>query len=227
MQIHVYLRLRNFIRLAHKISIKIGRERGKAMTEEQVQIPGEVTQLLDQWQKGDKEAFQQVIEKVYVDLRKLARQFIRGQGSRFTMDATGLVHELYAKMVGQEKLAFENRGHFLWFASHLMRQIVVDYVRANSAVKRGGRFNQVDLEDLSQIPGRADMDAAMLLSLDKALKKLAVFDSRQSQVVTMHFFAGLTLEEIGEVLNLSLSTIRRDWRIAKKWLATELMREPS
>jgi len=197
------------------------------MTEEQVQIPGEVTQLLDQWQKGDKEAFQQVIEKVYVDLRKLARQFIRGQGSRFTMDATGLVHELYAKMVGQEKLAFENRGHFLWFASHLMRQIVVDYVRANSAVKRGGRFNQVDLEDLSQIPGRADMDAAMLLSLDKALKKLAVFDSRQSQVVTMHFFAGLTLEEIGEVLNLSLSTIRRDWRIAKKWLATELMREPS
>lgn len=195
------------------------------MTHDPVDIPGEVTQLLNQWQEGDRDAFKQVIESVYLDLRKLARQFIRGQGPRFTLEATGLVHELYAKMVDQKQLSFENRGHFLWFSSHLMRQIVVDYVRANSAVKRGGRFHRVDLEDLAQIPGRADMEATTLLSLDKALKKLATFDARQSQVVTMHFFAGLTLQEIGDVLNLSLSTIRRDWRIAKRWLAAELNAE--
>ena len=160
-----------------------------------------VTDLLVNWGKGDKEALNNLIPLVYDELHKLASRYRRRERPDHTLQTTALVHEAYLKLVDQRKANWENRVQFFAVAAQLMRRILVDYARGHRASKRGGDLCKLSLE---------------------ALDKLAVIDSQQSRVVELRVFAGLTLEETAQALNISPRTVRREWGMAKAWLHREI-----
>ncbi|MGZ4985664.1 MAG: ECF-type sigma factor, partial [Chthoniobacterales bacterium] len=137
-----------------------------------------------------------------------------------TLQATGLVHEAYLRLVDQSTTTWQNRAHFFGVAAQIMRRILVDYARAHRAEKRGGGWDKLALDEASTPLPERGVD---LIALDDALKDLLVLDPRQSQIVELRFFGGLTNEEIGEVLDVSPTTVKRDWRMAKAWLRREIM----
>lgn len=179
----------------------------------------DVTTLLQDWAGGDREALDRLIPLVYEELRRLARQRLRQERPDHTLVTTALVHEAYLRLVDIERVGFQSRAHFLAMASQAMRRVLVDHARRRDAAKRGGGVRPLPLEDALQL---ADEDAARFLELDDALSRLESVDERQARILEQHYFGGLSIEEIGEAMNLSRSTVKRDLRFGRAWLATEL-----
>ena len=156
---------------------------------------------------------------VYDELRSMARGYIRRQAPNHTFQTTELIHEAYLKLARQGGRGFQNREHFFGVAAKAMRHILVDYARSKQSDKRGGGRQKVTLEnDTAVSSDRTDR----LVALDEALKNLEVLDERKSRVVELRFFAGLTNEEVAEVLKISTETVKRDWRFTRTWLLREL-----
>jgi RNA polymerase sigma-70 factor (ECF subfamily) len=181
----------------------------------------QVSQLLQRWSDGDSGAFDQLMPLVYGELRRMARRYMGQQPSGHTLQTTALIHEAYLRLVGQEEKRWENRAHFFGVAAQAMRHILVDYARARSTAKRGGEARAVSLEETAIV---SDERAAELVALDDALEGLARLSPRQSRVVELRYFGGLSVTETAEVLKVSPDTVTRDWNQAKAWLYRALNR---
>ncbi|HSA55221.1 MAG TPA: ECF-type sigma factor [Gemmatimonadaceae bacterium] len=177
-----------------------------------------MTQLLERAVAGDRPALDQVFERVYPELRRLAHQVRGGRGGD-TLATTALAHEAYLKLVSGRPVTWQGRAHFFAVAARAMRQILVDAARARLADKRGAGEWIVSLDDAT-VP--APVRAAELIALDEALSRLAAAAPRRALVVEHRYFAGLTTEETAGVLRISTATVERDWRAARAWLAAEL-----
>jgi RNA polymerase sigma factor (TIGR02999 family) len=186
-------------------------------------IPPEhpVTALLVRWKAGDQEALRTLVPLVYEELRKIAHAMLRVERPDHTLQSTALIHEAYLKLAKQGPPEVENRAHFFAIAAKLMREILVDYARGHAAAKRGAAY-RVELKNGIDAVGREEVD---IVGLDDALNKLSQRDEQQSQIVELRFFGGLTLEETAEVLDVSPATVKRDWRLAKAWIARELQKD--
>jgi len=180
----------------------------------------EVTRLLVSWSSGDKAALEKLMPLVYAELRRLASYYLRRERPDHTLNTTDLVHEAYLKLVNQDQVESRTRAQFFGIAANLMRQTLVKHALRRKTAKRG-HGNRVTLEDTVALVEQPRID---LLALDRALDKLAELDSRQSQIVELRFFGGSTEEEIATFLGISESTVRREWRIAKALLRSDLLR---
>jgi RNA polymerase sigma factor (TIGR02999 family) len=179
----------------------------------------EVTQLLLAWSKGDQTALDKLVPLVYQELHRLAHRYIGRERSGYTLQTTALVHEAYLRLIDAKSVGWQNRAHFFAVAAQSMRRILVDLARARHNLKRGGGAQQVSLDEaLVATPERS----ADLLALDEALGRLATLNRRQSQVVELRYFGGLTEDEVAEVLKVSPRTARSDWSLARVWLYREL-----
>jgi len=178
-----------------------------------------VSQLLHRWSDGDQAALDQLMPLVYEELRRMARRHMWHQPSGHTLQTTALIHEAYLRLVGQSEKQWESRAHFFRVAAQAMRHILVDYARARHASKRGGEARVVSLEEAAMV---SEERAAELVALDDALGELARLSPRQSQVVELRYFGGLSVTEAAEVLKVSSDTVTRDWNLAKGWLYREL-----
>ena len=181
---------------------------------------GEVTSLLEKVRQGNEDAANQLVPLVYDELRRMAGAYMNRERSNHSMQATELVHEAYMRLVGPTPAQPQNRAHFFAIAAHSMRQVLLDHARRRGAGKRGGpNAIRVDVEDKFLV---CDDSLDEVLAIDEALQKLALIDPIQSRLIELRFFAGLSVEEAGEVMGVSESTIKREWRLAKAWLNHEL-----
>jgi RNA polymerase sigma factor (TIGR02999 family) len=180
--------------------------------------PGQVTTLLQHWVGGDERALGDLVPMVYQELRRLAHYHMQSERSDHTLQSTALVNEAFLRLLGSEPVELQNRAHFIGIASRLMRQILVDYARSREAGKREAGF-RIDIEALAELPIPGD---AQLLVLDDALESLSQLDERQARIVEMKFFGGLTAPEIAQVLGVSLTTVERDWAVARLWLRRQM-----
>ena len=187
-------------------------------------MPRDVTDLLIDWSSGDVAALDELTPVVYDQLRRLARNQMARERSEHTLDPTDLIHETFLLLVDQQRVDWRNRGHFFAIAGRLMRRVLLKHAGRHNAVKRGGGAVKVPLED-SMLAGsaRQTFDA---LALCEALQRLEELDPRQTRIVELRF-CGLTVPEVAAVLELSESTIHRDWRLAKAWLTRELRGDPA
>lgn len=178
----------------------------------------DITALLVAWRHGDEAAEGVLIDAVYGELRRLARSHLRRERPDHSLPPTALVHEAYVKLVDQRRVRWQNRAHFFAIAAQQMHRILVDHARAHGAAKRGAGVT-VPLTglDLGIDPPPAD-----LIALDAALDKLARIDARQSRLVELRFFGGLTVEETAAILGIAPITVKRDWALARTWLYREL-----
>ena len=174
-----------------------------------------VTQLLERWNHGDREALDKLMPLIYDELRKMARRYMSQQNPGHTLQTTALIHEAYLRMVKQKEKHFHNRAHFFGVAAQAMRHILVDYARARHAGKRGGRVRPVSLEEAALVSAER---ASELVAFDEALKELEELSHRQSRVVELRYFGGLSVDETATVLKVSPETVMRDWTMAKTWL---------
>lgn len=179
----------------------------------------EITGLLISWGNGDQEALDRLMPLVTTELRRLARRYLERESAGHTLQPTALVNELYLRLVDRRRVSWQNRAHFFGFAAQTMRRILVDHVRSQRAQKRGAGARKVALDEAVSFTPEPDVD---LIALDEALITLAAMDPRQSRIIELRFFAGLTLEETAEVLDISEATVSRDWASAKAWLYREL-----
>jgi RNA polymerase sigma factor (TIGR02999 family) len=179
----------------------------------------QVTELLIQWSDGDQNALDDLMPIVYDELRRMARGHMNRQDSGHTMQTTELIHEAYLKLAGNEEKDWKNRAHFFGVASKAMRHIIVDYARLKSSQKRGGNPNRITFVENEFASNK---NSEEIVALDDALLALAELDERKSRVVEMRFFGGLKNEEIAEVLQVSIITIKRDWNFARNWLLKEI-----
>jgi len=187
-----------------------------------VELPSQpVSELLVQWRAGDQEALEKLVPLVYKELRKIAHYHLQRERPGHTLQSAALVHEAYLRLADQKPFEADNRAHFLAVASRLMRQILVDYARSHAAAKRGADL-RVELDGAMILPQERN---AEVIALDEALKTLSQIDEQQGQIVEMRFFGGLSIEEIGEVLGISRSTVKREWNVAKAWLVREMRRD--
>jgi RNA polymerase sigma factor (TIGR02999 family) len=181
-----------------------------------------VTQLLVEWSHGDHDALEKLTPLVYSELRRLARRHLSRERSDHTLQSTALVHEAYLRLVDQRSVQWQNRAHFFGVAAQLIRRILIDHARAKQAEKRGAGACLLSLDEALDSPaGGRSLD---VVALDDALEQLAKIDPRQSRIVELRFFAGLTVEETAEVLSISTPTVNREWNAAKAWLFRELNR---
>jgi RNA polymerase sigma factor (TIGR02999 family) len=179
-----------------------------------------ITNLLQQWSTGNREAAESVLPLVYDELRRIAGKALRRGRGDPTLGATAIVHEVYLRLSGQEGFRLSSRTHFFALAARLIRQILVDYARRQQRLKRGGRAERVTLTETA---GLVEPRAPDLLAVDAALEKLEELDPRKATIVELRFFAGLTLEETAEQVGISPETVGREWRRARAWLCTELL----
>jgi RNA polymerase sigma factor (TIGR02999 family) len=185
---------------------------------------GEVTRLLRKWSAGDKDALEKLLPLVYDELRRRAGAYLRAERAGHTLQPTALVHEAYLKLVGGDAIEWKDRAHFFGVAARAMRQVLVDHARARNAAKRGEGQVLVALDAAGDAPTQPrNLD---LLDLDRALVKLAGLDERQSRLVELRLFAGLTIEESAEVLQISHATVSREWKHAEAWLQREMTGAP-
>src|SRR6266545_317305 len=178
--------------------------------------PDHVTRLLVDWQRGDKDALDQLMLLVYYELRKLAASYLKNERRNHTLQPTALIHEAYVRMVEGEIPEWQNRAHFFGVAARLMRQILVDHARTVKASKRGGEQQKLSLDDAPPVFTQGDV--AGLLILDNALRKLAALDERKARVVEMRAFGGMSVEDTALALGVSEPTVKRDMRLAQAWL---------
>ncbi len=184
------------------------------------EISGEVTQILQRGGGDGRSPTDELLPLVYPMLRRLAHNRMANEAPGQTLQPTALVHEAYLKLVGNQDIAWENRGHFFAAAARAMRQILIDRARRKRAVRHGGDRGQVDLESLDEEPKLSSDDR--LLALDEALDALQATYPRHARIVMLKHFAGLSVEEISQCLTISTSTVTRDWRFARAWLHEEL-----
>jgi RNA polymerase sigma-70 factor (ECF subfamily) len=177
--------------------------------------PQQVTQLLVAWGGGDQAARDELMPLVYEELRRLAHQCIRRERPGHTLQTSALLNEAYLRLVDQKNIQWQDRAHFFGIAARLMRQVLVDYARKRRYAKRGGDAHRVSLDEAMIV---SEERAADVVALDDALKGLAEIDPRQSQIVELRFFGGLSIDETAEVLGVSPGTVMRDWTLAKAWL---------
>ena len=180
---------------------------------------GEVTLLLKQLATGKQDAMLRLIPLVYDELHRLAAHYMRGERNDHTLQPTALVNEAYLKLVNREQANWQNKAHFFGVAAQVMRRILTDHARSHCRVKRGGHQRKVSLDDVFVF---SQAQSAELLAVDASLVRLAQFDLRQSRIVELRFFGGLTIEETAVVLGISPKTVKRDWSVARAWLFGDL-----
>jgi len=178
-----------------------------------------VTLLLRKWSEGDESALEQLTPLVYDELHRLAHQHMRREQAGHILQTSALINEAYLRLVDQGTTAWENRGHFFGIAARLMRQILVDEARKRNSAKRGGTMVQVPLDDIGML---AQEQAGNVIALDDALKNLQAIDERQSNIVELRFFGGLSIEETADVLKVSPGTVMREWTFARAWLKSQM-----
>jgi RNA polymerase sigma factor (TIGR02999 family) len=176
---------------------------------------------LQEWRNGDSKALDALLPVVYRELRRLAHVHLQKERPDHTLQSAALVHEAYLRLIGLSAPQWESRAHFFAIAAGLMRQVLVDYARRHTAKKRGGGLCKVSLNDATTASRRKDVD---VVALDDALKTLAKIDPRQSRVVELRFFAGLSLQEISDAMEIAPATVQRDWTAARAWLHREISR---
>ncbi|SRR6266480_3787581 len=181
--------------------------------------PHRMTQLLQQWSRGDSAALTELTPLVYEELHRLAHHFMEGQRPNHTLQTTALVNEAYLRLADQTNPSWQNRAHFFAVAARAMRQILVSYARSQRSQKRGGGALKVELDEAAILSPEQSKE---IVDLHEALERLAALDSRKAQVVELKYFGGLNYDEMAEVLKISRITVRRDWEFAKLWLYTEL-----
>ena len=182
----------------------------------------EVSLLLLAWSHGDEEALDKLLPLVYEEMHRLAHRYMSRERAGNTLQTTALVHEAYVRLVDAQGVQWENRAHFFAVAAKTMRRILVDLARSRRNLKCGGGIQQVSLDGVSLASPERGAD---MIALDEALVRLAALNRRQSQVVELRYFGGLTEAEVSEVIKISPRTVRSDWRLAKAWLYRELSRE--
>jgi len=180
-----------------------------------------ITELLVRWRSGDRDALQALMPLFYDEMRRLAHRYIRRERPGHTLQSTALVHEAFVRLTGNDLPQWEDRAHFFGIASHLMRQILVEYARSRNAGKRGGAAVKLAIDGVEEPSPKQDLD---IVALDDALNYLARIDLQQSRVVELRFFSGLSIEDTARVLGISESTVKRDWNTARVWLYRELDR---
>jgi RNA polymerase sigma factor (TIGR02999 family) len=181
--------------------------------------PPNITQLLVAWKQGDQAALEQLTPLVYRELHRLAHGYLKGERQGHVLQTTALVNEAFVRLVDWQNVEWQNRAHFFGVSATLMRHILVQFAREQQAQKRGGKAVQVSLSEAVAISARNNPD---LVKLDNALTTLEKLDPRQARTVELRFFGGLSLEEVAEVLRVSVSTVRRDWRMAQACLHQQL-----
>lgn len=182
---------------------------------------GEVTALLQAWNAGDGAALQKLAELVYQDLHRAAHWCMTGERSSHTLQTTALVHEVYLRLVGVQRVSWQNRAHFMAVCARLMRRVLIEFARKRGQQKRGAGAVHLSLDEALTLSPQSDPD---LLALDDALNTLAAVDPRQAQVVELRFFGGLSVEETATALGVSAETVMHDWKLAKVWLLREIKR---
>ena len=181
--------------------------------------PGPVTRLLVEWGEGKQEALRALMPLVYDELRGLARRYLRREALD-SLQSAGLVHEAYLKLVDQKRMNWKNRAQFVGIAAQLMRRILVDHARKHQVAKRGAAaISKLCLDKAAGFPESGEVD---LLLLDDSLKNLEALHPQQSRIVELRFFGGLSIEEVAEVLQVSPSTVKRDWAMSKAWLVQQI-----
>jgi RNA polymerase sigma factor (TIGR02999 family) len=188
---------------------------GASMTGNSVNI----TTLLQEWGEGDSEAGRQLMTETYAELRRIAAQYFRQEAPGHTLQATALAHELSIRLLASPPPRCTNTAHFLALAAQQARRVLVDHARRAGADKRAGKAVRLSLTDLSVSAGKCERE---LIEVDQALERLSRLDRRAARIVELRFFAGMTEEEIGEVLEISPATLHRDWQFARAWLLTQL-----
>jgi len=177
-----------------------------------------ITQLLNQWSTGDKDAEAALTPMVYDELQRMARRLFRSEKSSHTLQPTALVHEAFVKLVNVD-VTWQDRAHFFSLAARMMRRLLVNHAKARNTAKRGGEAIKVTLNESEAPDSSAD---ANLLDLDEALQSLADLDSRKAELIELQYFGGLSFQEMEEVTGLSSSTLDRDLRLARAWLKDQL-----
>ena len=179
--------------------------------------PPPVTELLVRWRDGDPEALDELLPIVYEELHRIAARLMRSERSNHTLQPTALIHEAFGRLVGAE-IAWQDRTHFYAISARTMRRVLVDYANARASKKRGGGAIRITMHDSF----RTASPSEDLLALDQLLERLADQDRRKSELVELHYFGGLSYQELAEALELSLATVHRELRLAKAWLYREL-----
>lgn len=184
----------------------------------------QVTQILHDWSGGDREAPERLMPLVYDEMRRIARSFISRERQGHTLQPTALVNEAYLRLVDQNSVSWQSRAHFYSVAASMMRRVLIDHARMRATEKRGGGAVRLSIEDV-QVP--IEERAANFVAMDEALERLSQFNERGRKIVEMRFYAGMSEEEIAEVLGVSTRTVLRDWKAARVWLFRELSQSPS
>ncbi|PYR74859.1 MAG: RNA polymerase subunit sigma-70 [Acidobacteria bacterium] len=182
----------------------------------------DVTRLLQEWREGREGALDRLIPLVYNELRVIAARHMSNEWRVSTFQTTALVNEAYLKLVGQRRVAWQNRAHFFAVAAQMMRRILVDNARRDLRPKHGAAAVHAPLEQAAEVAPVAGVDAVDALALDEALRKLEALDPDQARIVELRFFGGLTVEETAEVVGVSTATVKREWALARGWLYREL-----
>ena len=183
-----------------------------------MQVPANFTQLLTEWRSGQTQALDRLTPLVYDELRRLARNYMRGERGGHTLQATAVVHEAFMRLI-QANVALQDRGHFFALASRLMRRVLVDHAKSRSRIKRNAGIRDALVQDSSEAVALADFD---VVALDDALEGLQQMEPRLAQVIELHYFGGLTYEQIAAALGISAATVHRDIRLARAWLLNEI-----
>jgi RNA polymerase sigma factor (TIGR02999 family) len=180
----------------------------------------QITQILHEWQSGNREALDQLVPIVYRELRAIAsRRLGRDRGNNRTLQTTALVHEAYVRLVDQTRVDWQGRAHFFAVAARVMRRVVLDEARRRKRGKRGGGAGAVSVDAIDELATDRELpDIVDVITLDRALTDLEAIDPDQAQIVELRFFAGLTVDEIGTVMKVSPRTVKREWAIARAWL---------
>jgi RNA polymerase sigma factor (TIGR02999 family) len=184
-------------------------------------LPQEVTGLLLAWSDGDQSALEKLTPLVYAELHRLAKRYMGREHAGHTLQTSALVNEAYLRLIDAHGVRWQNRAHFFAVSAQIMRRILVDFARAKQNLKRGGGARQVTLNEGLVFTPESGAD---LLALDEALERLALLNARQSKVVELRYFGGLSEEEVAVVLKVSSRTVRTDWSLARAWLYRELRR---
>ena len=184
------------------------------------EVPQDVTELLQKWSAGDRDALEELTPIIYAELHKIARRYMNRERDGHTLQTTALVNEAYMRLLDWKTANFDNRAHFFGVSAQLMRRILVDFARKRPKVD-DRPAQQVSIEEAFTVTAEKDAD---LVAVDEALTELAKFDERKAQIVEMKFFGGLSVEEMAEVLKVAPITVMREWQKAKAWLYIELNR---
>ena len=179
----------------------------------------DVTSLLKRYSAGDEDALAELMPLIYDELHRLASSHLRRERPNHTLQATALVHEAYLRLVRQHDAHWKCRDHFLAVAAQVMRRVLVDHARRTKAIKRGGPLPRLSLDQAAEL---SEEQAQNLLLLDGVLNRLAAIDAQEVRIVELRFFGGLSVEETASAMGLSPSTVKREWSIARKWLAREI-----